>query len=379
VPIETEGTAYDILALLEGGTELWLRPYLTSCVWEEQADELAMRLRFQTQASEPTAVGYLHEILPLGTRLWLYANYGAGFQEVNRFVLTDWGYEDQGLPVFVATCYDDLWYLEDSEWERLYPGDRRAVDILWDIFHEWQIPMGSLTGPVANLSKFPLRGALSAAIGQVLAQAVLAGDEEYFVTMRGGLVHVLQFGTNDTHYLVDSGINSLGMSDHQSIKDLVTEVRVVGNASNGVSEDPAALAELGIDVTQSARYPIEQTVYGHQHFGRLVRIINASSGDTPAMLREEADAIMQQSGEPSRVRTIEAPDFPIRKGDLFYARHGTLNGRYAAVGVVHNADDGTVSLTVDSGGTLQRLKKKVTPAKKTMIADVPELVSQISP
>jgi hypothetical protein len=370
MPAKQLAIEYDVVAILPSGAEIWLRPYMTQMMWEEVPDEIAMRLQVTLAAVTMPNGQLLHEAIPLGARLHAYVFANGVPLEIGRFTVLRWNYQDDGAPVLALTAYDDLFQLQRSDYERLYLDEPTGVQVLQDVFAAWNLRVGRVDGPsaVKMPRRYKAEGSLIRTINDVTGIAFRGGDDLYFPRMMEGAIEVVRFGTNPAPSDVLDGRYILSLSDDQDATDIVTQVEIRGSKAETLSgpEDPA-------------RPSMAQTLNGRLDLGRFVKIINGSQQDTPATLQEEAQLVLFQNGEPKRVRSLNAIDWPLlRKGDVITARAGTLDGVYPVVGVTHNALTQTMDLTIDSSGTLQFQIRRVDNAAKTKLAEAPEYAALAS-
>jgi hypothetical protein len=375
---------YDLVAILPDGDTMSLSglpprprtglerlfdvPPRTSAVeglqWEEQPKELSVRLQARL-FNAPTSRGSLHQVLALGGKVVLFADWGFGAQEVFRGTIVTSALSDGGAQTIDLTCYDDLFFLTRSEDQYLFPADVPAVDILRQMFQDWGIPTGALEGPLAKMPKLVLRGSLADSIFTVLTQAFYAEGQEYVVRARNGLAEVVRPGQNAPVYHFTAGENVEGFGDEQSIADLVTEIRVIGEEAESLADDGGAAARPALDgvlVTddpQWSRYRLRALVMGQEN-------------DSPADIHDKAQAIIDERGAPKRTRQIVVPDLPFtRRGDLVKVTAGTMDEYAVVTGVQHNADARTMQLVFDSSGTFKHRQKKVAKEKAALLADDP--------
>lgn len=356
---------YDLVWILPDGGTLSLVPALTDLTWEEQPGELAMRCSFRVRDKLSTR-GMLHELLSLGGFCSLQADVGSGFQEINQFVAFEREYDDNGLVLPGITAYDRLVYLMKSEYEKIYLLATSAKNIILDLFGIFSLKVGSVDGPdVLMPARFEVHGSLAATVNDVLRRAFMDSDDsEFFPRMRSSVVDVVQPGQNETKYHFSSALNVSGFKENESISNLVTEVQIASARGQMLT---------GSDPADRAPAPLAASIIGpHPEFGRLIAVVKGQENDTRDTLETNAQLILAEKGEPTRVRTIPCPDMPfVRKGDMHVFRVGTLDGSYVVTGVVHNATTKTMSVTIDSSGTLARRVRSVKTQQRTQLSDEP--------
>lgn len=368
--IDPSGVTYHLYALLPSGEFLPLRRALTGLSWEEQPAQLAVRLQAQV-FNAPTSGGWLHQALALGGKVLLFAEWGQGEREVFRGTVVEWDFADAGAETLSLVCYDDLLYLAQSEDEYLFEAGQSGASVLTRIFQDWLPPgvLGAVEGPQAAMPKLALGGSLADSIYTVLAEAFYAGDGEYLVRAEEGTVSVVRPGQNQPIYHLRATHNLAAFVDHQSIADLVTEVRVVGEQSDEtpVPADDTAPIRPALDRIIEVPDPAVRA------FGRFRALVTGQENDSWGDLEEKAAAILAERGAPRRIRQFSAPDLPfLRRGDVVRVTAGTMVGELCVVtGISHDGDARRMQLVVDSSGTVVHRQRKGTPAAAAQEQPVP--------
>lgn len=309
-----------------------LSPFLRSLTWDEADNEIAVRLEAEIQNMQLADGRWLHQAVPLGGQVMLFANWGEGQQEIFRGVIFEWDYNTDPLGRFTIVAYDQLIYLTKSKDDRFYKAGQTAQGIIRDIAGEWNIPLGNVTGPSTALSKQVFRSeTLANMIISVLDQAKQRGAGDWVVRSRQGRIDIVRPGQNNPVYQFTSTQNVSSVNDRHDIDDLVTRVKIIG------AEDTDGKA------------PVIATLNGRTEFGVLQEIIDQRQHDTPAAARSAAQEVLKERGQPRRRRSVQAPDLPfIRKGDRVRITAGTLNGGFIVKGTSHNATTRTMTLEVDN-------------------------------
>lgn len=332
--IDTAKINYDLVAITPQGQTLHLNEVLRNLTWEENPGELAVRLEAELQNQQLTGGAWLHQQLPLGGQVFLYADWGADRQEIFRGTVFNWHYLTDPLGHFSITAYDPLIYLAKSKDDRYYSSGTLARVIIEDIAKAWQIPLGTVEGPNVALAKQVFRGrTLADMIFDVLDQAKKRGAGKWIVRSKQGKIDIVRPGQNSPVYHFGADDSVAQVEDQQDIEDLVTRVKIVG------AED------------KEGRTPVVATLDGRTEFGVLQDLVYKEQYDNLAAAKAAAQDILAERGQPRKKRRITAPDLPfLRRGDKVHIAAGTLIGYYLVAGVVHNANDRTMSLEVEDVG-----------------------------
>lgn len=327
--IEANQISYQLVGLTADGRRLQLAEAIKELEWEEQPEELAVRL---TATLQNTELGgqWLHELLPLNAKLFLYVDMGSGQQEIFRGSILRTQYQVDPLPQFVLTAYDPLIYLAKSTDDRFYAAGTTARTIITDIAKAWEIPLGTIEGPDVALSKQVFRSErLSQMIDSVLKEAKKRGSGKYIARANLNTIDIVKQGGNSPVYVFYEDNISFA-EDSQSIENLVTRVKILGAADD------------------NERRPVEAQVDGRTEFGIFQEILSGSEYDTPAAAKEAAQDILDERGKPEKTRKIETIDIPVlRRGDRVRIEAGTLNGYYVVSGVSHNASKRAMTMEVE--------------------------------
>lgn len=332
--IDVSKITYDLVFITPQGQPFHLNQVLRSLTWEENDGELAVRLEAELQNQQLAGGKWLHQLIPLGGQIFLYADWGHGNQEIFRGTVFVWDYQTDPLGHFTITAYDHLIYLTKSKDDRFYRAGQTARAIIQDIATAWGIPLGDVQGPDIALAKQVFRGdTLADMISSVLNEAKKKGGGKWIVRSKQGKIDVIRPGQNSPVYLFTADTNVESIEDRQDIEELVTRVKIVG------AED------------KEGRAPVVAQMDGRTEFGTLQEVVYQRQFDTPAAAKSAAEGILEERGQPRRKRKVIAPDLPfIRKGDKVKVVAGTLNGYYLVSGVIHNATNRLMQMEVEDVG-----------------------------
>lgn len=323
--------SYSLVLLRPDGQKLDLQPVTRSLSWEENDGELAVRLEAELQNIQMLDGKWLHQLIPLGGQIFLYADWGSGQQEIFRGTVFAWDYRTDPLGHFTITAYDQLIYLTKSKDDRFYRAGQMAKAIIEDIAKAWGIPLGDVQGPNVALGKQVFRGeTLADMINSVLKEAKAKGSIKWIVRSRQGKIDVVRPGINSPVYVFSARMNVDSISDRQDIEDLVTRVKIIG------AED------------KEGKAPVVATLDGRTEFGILQEVVYQRQFDTPAAAKAAAQDILKERGQPKRRRKVVAPDLPfIRKGDKVKVVAGTMNGYYIVSSIIHDAARQLMTMEVE--------------------------------
>lgn len=324
---------YELVAVLSNGAKVYPQIATSDVATEDNEGELAVRLEADFHNAKTSDGKRLHQHLPLGGRLFLYSDWGAGKKEVFRGTIFNWHYKSDPLDNLLITAYDPLFYLKSKD-DRYYKANTTAKAIIVDIAKAWGIPLGTVQGPNVALAKQILRGnALKDMISEVIQQAKKRGAGKWIVRSKLGKLDVVQPGQNSPVYHFGVNYNVAMVEDQRDIESLVTRVKIIG------AED------------KEGRAPVRATKSGRTEFGILQDLVYERQHDSLSAAKKAADEILDEYGKPRKKRRIIVPDLPfLRKGDMVHITAGTMNGYYIVSSVRRKLKDKTMTLEVDDVG-----------------------------
>lgn len=327
-PIDLSRIKYSVVALLSDGAQINLDEVAENIAWEENKDELSVRLNL-TLRDIAYGQGRLSAALALCTVVYLYADWGAGKQEVFRGSIWEWEHSQIHNDAIIVTAYDLLYYVKKSKDNRYYAQGTSTTRILTDIFGSWEIPLGKIDFPSVTHQKIVYKNkALSSMVKETLDDAKRLGGVEGIVRADKGKVYVSIIGANTTVYGFTAQGNLTKTKDKYSMTDLITRVVIVGK------ED------------EEGRPKVEATLDGKTEYGILQAIQSIGSG-TLAEAKQTAKETIFEKGIPKREITLQAAEFPaIRRGDVIRLETDCLTGHYFVCGIAHNATTMTMQMEV---------------------------------
>lgn len=342
--IDIANVKYDLYAIRSTGEYIHLTPVASEISWEEQPNELAVRLQFSVR-NQLLNGAWLHEQLQLGGRTILKADWGNGWKDIHHGTIFDWHYTQDGNGMLRVKSYDMLIYLLRSKDDRWYKNGTQASAIIRDIAKSWNIPLGQMDLPSVALAAQPFRSqTLAAMMASVMDQVHKRGKGRYVIRASNGQMHVVKTGQNKPVYRFDANVVSLS-SDQQDIEDLVTRIKIVGKKAGEVEKKTTSKRKT--KKKAKTRLRISDTLDGQTKFGILQEIIYSQQYDTASAVREAALEVLKERGQPRRRRSVTVPDLPfIRRGDKVYIAAGTLLGDFIVDGVRHDADNRIMTLEV---------------------------------
>ena len=145
VSVDLSKISYYLIAVLSDGRQVHLENVAENIAWEENEKELAVRLNLAIR-DIPFEGGRLSQALALCTIVYLFADWGAGQQEIFRGTVWEWEHSRIAGDSIVLTCYDLLFYLQKSTDSKYYAKGKTTQSIMSDILTSWNVPVGEYSG-----------------------------------------------------------------------------------------------------------------------------------------------------------------------------------------------------------------------------------------
>lgn len=326
--IDVSKIEYRVIVTDENGSQYNIKNYVENLGWEENENEISVRSSF-TVRNDRTPKGYLSDMIKPGCLIGIYASDGSINQEVARGYVESWNPVHRNSSTSLkCTNYDELYKLQKSQDNLYFPSGTGTQSAITRILDDWEIPAGEYQGPNATHGKLVYNSCyLSDIILELLDDAVKKGEEKCIIRAAGGKTCIIPRGSNKTVYVFQSD-NTLSASESMSTADLVTRVKVIGQAAD------------------EGNSSVEATLNGLTKYGIRQRIYIRGSDESLSDAKSAAQEILDQKGNIVKEIAVQSPDVPfIRKGDLVYLLLGTSKGYFFVKGIRHDAD--TYSMTMD--------------------------------
>ncbi len=330
--IDLSAITYQVVAVLSDGSKLNLETVAENIAWEENENELSMRLNLTLRDVELDTGGRLSSKLALCTVVYLFANWDGTQREVFRGTIWDWEHPQIYGEKVTITCYDLLYYAQKSQDNRYFSKNTKTKDVLSAIFKAWGLTMGVYSAPNEKHGKLLYKNkTVASMITETLKDAEeLSGGTKSFVRANAGKVDVVEYGANADVFGFYAGQNIVQSSDRYSMTDLVTRVLVTGK------ED------------KNGRPKTETTLNGLTQYG-ILQTIHARGSASLSEAKKAAQKILQEKGKPKRITTIRAMEFPgIRKGDKVFIQTDSMSQYFYVTGVAHNATNAMMQMEVEA-------------------------------
>lgn len=333
--IDLSKLKYRLILLDETGKQYDLKDVIQDLGWEENENELAVRISFKLVNHGDKKA---EELCKNGRMVFLMAGTGETEDEVCRGTLKKW----QNTYSFSAdqaecTAYDMLHQMDQSQDNKYISSGRTTQPIVMEIAADWGIAIAQYQGPNVAHGKMNFKSKSPAKmLLELLDDAKKKGAGEYLLRSVKGQMYILPVMGNETVYVFRRD-NTVQLSYQESIADMVTRVKVLGQSK---SEGSA---------------PVEAVVDGKTEFGILQRIYTRNSDESIEAAKQAAQELINEDGVPDLEITLNLPDVPfVRKGDAIYCdRLELTDGYYRVLSVNHDCDARTMTVKVKKAEPIQ--------------------------
>ena len=344
--IDLSKISYRAVVMDESGKQYNIKDYIQGLGWEENKNEISVRVSF-TAKNDKTSFGKLSSLIKPGCLVGIFATDGINDDEVARGYVTEWNPTLQNSgDNLKCTSYDKLYDLQKSQDNKYYSSGTGTESIIAGLLDDYEIPTKGYTGPNVSHGKLKYNSSYgSDIILEVLDDAKKKGAGTYMLRSTKGYADVVERGSNREVYVFKTD-NTKSVSHTISTAELVTRVRVIGK------ED---------DDGQSS---VEATLNGFTKYGIRQRIYTRGSDESLDDAKTAAQDILDDKGSPEENITLSAPDVPfIRKGDLVYVMAGVSDDYYYVTGIRHDCETFGMTMELELAKS-ETVKENQTESKK---------------
>lgn len=328
--INVNGVSYTVIVITEKNLQLNITQAVDDLGWEEEEDELAMKVHFDMYNAKYNG-SRLSSLVKIGVIVAVkgYWSSGKGICAMGNIIECE-RKTSKSDEVFSIAAYDNLYNLQKSSDNVYFAKGKKTKSILTSIFKSWGITIAKYTGPNVAHSKILYKNKkLGDIIRSVLDEAKKKGGCAAIVRSVETKIQIIEKGSNTEIYHFE-GNNATEVSHKTSIANIVTRVKIVSSEnSDGAPK-------------------VEATVNGKTQYGVFQKIITHSKSDNLSDSKKEAKEILEEEGDVEDTSKLIAPDVPcVRKGDVIHAFVGALNGFYLVNSIQHNAKTGKMTMEVE--------------------------------
>ena len=326
--IDLSKLEYRLVAIGSGGEQHDLTGVTSGLNWTEAEKQLASKITCKLAAfvnDKP-----ITDFVSINTQLIICADTGDGFQEVMRGNVQKLNFSESNREMEVnLEAADEAIALRQSQVDEYFTEDHSSTAILEKILNDGDIPHTIKITDQKHSKKVYRAKYLADIIADILKDIKEKDGGTYIVRAKGGVLEIIERGTNETIYEFSVENNVTRVSESLDASKLVTQVKICGKE------------------TKEGRPPVEATVDGNLELGRRTVIYHRSDKETLDEAQKAAEKILKEN-DIQRKTSFEAADLPfLRKGDLIQLRNSLGAGRFFVKSISHNADKASMRVELD--------------------------------
>lgn len=328
--IDLSKLRYDVIAVAADGTQLNLTDITSALGWAEGEKELSAKITLKVANAEYNGKHVSDFVQPF-TPIFIYADMGAGSEEVIRGTVQKWELSETNKEVYLnLEAADEVQALRANQDHFFFDDGSGSSSILEEILGKWGVPHEIQITDGKHSKKVYRKKYLCDMVADVLKDLKEKGGGVYFVRAKGGVVQIIPRGTNETIYHFDIDDNLIRAQESFDVSKMVTRVQVVGKEN------------------KEGKQKIEATVDGKTEYGTRQVIYTRGNKETAAEAETAAKKILDEQGEVKRKTSIESPDVPnLRKGDRIRVRSSAGESYFFVKSIRHNAAQMKMTMELD--------------------------------
>ena len=151
--IEVSKVHYDVIAITEKKVQLNITQAVEGLGWEEEEDELAMKITFELYNAKYNG-SRLSSLIKIGCVVAIKAYWGSGKGIVAMGNVTECERSTtKADEVFNVVAYDNLYSMQRSQDNIYFAAGKGTKSALTEVFKSWGITLSSYSGPDVSHSK----------------------------------------------------------------------------------------------------------------------------------------------------------------------------------------------------------------------------------
>lgn len=322
---------YKIVVVTPDGTQLDVTDVATALGFSEGEKELAVEIQFKLAASAEYNGKSVTELVKPFTPVFIYADMGAGYEEVARGTVQKWSIVESNREFYLEVeTADECQALRHNEDDFYFTDGHSSSSILEEVLGKWGVPHEIQISDGTHAKKVYRKKYLCDMVADVLKDLKEKNGGVYFVRAKEGVVQIIPRGTNETIWHFDLDDNLIKANDSYDVSKIVTRVQVVAKEK------------------EEGHQKIESTIDGKTEYGTRQVIYTRGDKETLGEAETAAKKILDEQGDAKRKTTIESPDVPtLRKGDRIRIRSSMGEGYFFVKSIRHNAATQKMSMELD--------------------------------
>lgn len=328
--IDLSKVKYRVVVVTPDGAQLDVTDVTSALGWSEAEKELSAKITCKLTCVEFNGKSIAELVRPF-TPVFIYADIGDGFEEVIRGNVQKWELvEANGEYTLDIETKDEVQALRESQDDFFFTDEHSSSAIIEKILSEWGVPHEIQIKDVKHAKKVYRGKHLSDMVEDVLKDLKEKGGGVYFMRAKGGVIQIIERGTNETVYHFDVDDNLVRVKESFDAGSIVTRVKVVGKSK------------------EEGHRAVESTVDGKTEYGTHQIIYQRGDKESLEEAETAAKKILDEQGDIKRKTSVESPDLPnLRKGDRVRVRSSVGEGYFFVKSVRHNAAQQKMTFELD--------------------------------
>lgn len=307
---------------------------MSDLVVSHPKDEIAEKVTLSV-SNVKVGDSWLHSLIALKDKVYVYANTGSGSKEVFRgFVWERETVYDASSNDIKLICYDRLIYLQNSKDNLFFKKGKRTKDVLTSMAKKWGFSISYKYSSISHGKLVYHNETIADIMTSVLNKTKSRTGKKYVIRMEKDVIVIEPEGTNKTIYKIESSKNALAVGYSQTMEGMITKVKIVKAETKGDKETGKYLT-------------VSNVRKNTKEYGTLQEILVKNKDDKLADVKKEAQKTVDKNAKPKATVEVSAVDIPwVRKGSKVYIASGNLKNYYIVRGVEHDTKDNKMYLEV---------------------------------
>ena len=329
---------YTANLIKSNGTKYRLKGITTDLVVGQGKDELAEKVTM-TLINIKVGNTYLHKLINLKDKIYVYANTGTGSKLVFKGFIWERNFSTSSdTKEITITCYDRLIYFHNCKDNIFMKKGKTSKDVITYIAKKWGFKISYKYLNITHGKLVYHNQSIADIIISILDKVKKKTGKDYVIRLENNVILIETVGSNKTVYKVESKKNAISANYKQTMDGMVTKVLIV----------KAETVKKKNSTEETGKYlTVTSLQKNKDKYGTLQDIIVKNSDDKLSEVKKEAQEILNEHGNPQVDSDVTAIDNPwIKKGFKIYVSAGIMNNYYIVQSIEHNAQNNTMYLEV---------------------------------
>ena len=329
---------YKVTIIKADGTKYQLKDVTSDLVVGHAEDELAEKVT-ATLVNVKVGKNWLHSLVSLRDKVYVYSNTGSGSKEVFRGIVWERETVDTvDVREFKINCYDRLIYLHNCNDNLFVKKGKKTKDVITSLAKRWGFKISYKYVSISHAKLTYHDESVADIMISILDKVQKKTGKDYVIRMDKNVIVIETVGSNNTIYKIESSDNAIGTSYKQSMDGMKTKVLIV-KAETTKKKDSEEETGKYLTVTSVKK--------NTDKYGTLQEIVVKEKDEKLSEAKKEANEILKEHAKPKTEIEVEAIDNPwVKKGDKVYIAAGTLKNYYIVKGIEHDASNHVMHLEV---------------------------------